>query len=196
MDDKKRCSKCEEWKSFDCFGVDRTGAYGLRSQCKDCRCGIEKQRYASVKAILGMAVKTYKRLLMPGFYSGNENERRRERYREDAEYREKQRQHGRESHKNYRQSHKEKELERIRTKENNRRAVIQGSGKITNEQWQELRRKYNYTCLKCKRREPDIKLTLDHVKPLKLGGPNIISNAQPLCGSCNSGKGAREIDYR
>jgi 5-methylcytosine-specific restriction endonuclease McrA len=192
MDNKKRCTKCKEWKSFDCFGADKTGAYGIRSQCKDCRCGIEKQRYASIKAILGMAVKTYKRLAF-GFYSGDENERRRERYREDAEYREKQRQHGRESHKNYRQSHAEKEHERVRIKDINRRLAV---GKITTEQWQELKCKYNHTCLKCKRKEPDIKLTLDHVKPLRLGGENTISNAQPLCGSCNSSKGAKWIDYR
>jgi 5-methylcytosine-specific restriction endonuclease McrA len=69
-------------------------------------------------------------------------------------------------------------------------------GKIKPEEWQKLKEFYNYTCLRCHRREPEIKLTLDHVVPLKLGGMNTIDNAQPLCKSCNSGKGAKIADYR
>ena len=79
----------------------------------------------------------------------------------------------------------------------NRRALKRGNGgKITAVEWEALKKKYDYTCLCCKRKEPEIILTLDHVIPLKLGGQNIIDNAQPLCFSCNSSKQARYIDYR
>jgi 5-methylcytosine-specific restriction endonuclease McrA len=71
---------------------------------------------------------------------------------------------------------------------------IKNGGKITESQWVALCEKYNNTCLCCGRK--DVKLTLDHVVPLKVGGTNSIENAQPLCQSCNSSKGIKIIDYR
>ncbi|RPJ70859.1 MAG: HNH endonuclease [Alphaproteobacteria bacterium] len=75
---------------------------------------------------------------------------------------------------------------RARKKEN--------GGIITKKEWEELLEKYNYTCLSCGR--TDVKLTLDHVVPIFLGGENLIKNAQPLCKSCNSKKHTKIIDYR
>ena len=49
---------------------------------------------------------------------------------------------------------------------------------------------------KCARCGNKIKLTIDHIKPISKGGPDIASNIQPLCRKCNSSKGVREIDYR
>jgi 5-methylcytosine-specific restriction endonuclease McrA len=78
-----------------------------------------------------------------------------------------------------------------------RRAREMGVGEMfTAEEWQSLKEYYNYTCLCCKRREPEIKLSPDHVKPLARGGSNLIGNIQPLCESCNQKKHAKHIDYR
>jgi hypothetical protein len=55
---------------------------------------------------------------------------------------------------------------------------------------------YNHTCLCCGRQEPEIALTIDHVVPLSKGGAHDISNIQPLCGSCNTSKYNKTIDYR
>jgi 5-methylcytosine-specific restriction endonuclease McrA len=95
------------------------------------------------------------------------------------------------------QANPEKRKEIVKLNQHKRRALKKASGgNITAQEWQSLKEFYNYTCLACKRREPEIKLTLDHVKPLVKGGVNTIRNAQPLCGSCNSSKGTKEIDYR
>lgn len=40
------------------------------------------------------------------------------------------------------------------------------------------------------------KITLDHIKPLKMGGLNCIHNVQPLCTLCNMKKGISEFDFR
>jgi 5-methylcytosine-specific restriction endonuclease McrA len=82
-----------------------------------------------------------------------------------------------------------------RANEQARRArQSKSNGKITSIEWDGLLKEYGYKCLCCGR--TDVKLTLDHVIPLVKGGLNVISNAQPLCGSCNSKKGTKAIDYR
>lgn len=79
--------------------------------------------------------------------------------------------------------------------ESNRRARIKNSyGKITYSEWEMLKNKYGNKCLRCGKK--DVKLTIDHVLPIKLGGKNCIENIQPLCGRCNSIKSSKYIDYR
>jgi 5-methylcytosine-specific restriction protein A len=45
----------------------------------------------------------------------------------------------------------------------------------------------NFTCQECRSR---MRLTVDHIIPLSLGGSNDESNLRCLCRSCNSRKGA------
>lgn len=77
-----------------------------------------------------------------------------------------------------------------------RARVLGGGGKYSTAEWRELKAHYNHTCLRCGKREPEIKLTVDHVVPLILGGSNSIENIQPLCKCCNSKKHVTVIDYR
>ena len=80
---------------------------------------------------------------------------------------------------------------------NRDRRIIKKSaeGVHTLEQWEDLKHKFDYACLRCRRVEPEITLSEDHIIPLSKGGSNNIDNIQPLCRSCNSSKNDRVIDY-
>lgn len=67
------------------------------------------------------------------------------------------------------------------------------TGRHTPSQWETLKAFYDFTCLCCGQREPDITLTKDHVDP---AGTNDITNIQPLCVGCNHTKDGAHIDYR
>jgi hypothetical protein len=80
-----------------------------------------------------------------------------------------------------------------------RRARLKhNGGSWSEDDWQRVKARYNWRCLMCGQQEitDGITLCFDHVVPLSVGGYNIISNAQPLCRSCNSKKHRKVLDLR
>lgn len=79
---------------------------------------------------------------------------------------------------------------------NKRRKILrQMSGRHSEGEWQTMKAQYDWTCPSCKKKEPDIKLTRDHIIPVSRGGSDNIENIQPLCHSCNCRKHTLTIRY-
>lgn len=58
----------------------------------------------------------------------------------------------------------------------------------------EVFKRDSFKCQYCGGTSPDILLEVDHIKPVKEGGDNDITNLITSCQACNSGKGARLLD--
>ncbi len=98
--------------------------------------------------------------------------------------------------KEYNKIYKSKNKEQHKITEHKRRAKIKGSGgTFTKEEWDFLKEIYGYKCPCCKKKEPEIILTIDHIIPIHLNGINSIENIQPLCNSCNCKKNTKVIKY-
>jgi 5-methylcytosine-specific restriction endonuclease McrA len=69
------------------------------------------------------------------------------------------------------------------------------TGQHSREGFELMKRMYDYTCPACGRREPDIKLTRDHIRPVTKGGTSYIENIQPLCEECNNNKQLQVVYY-
>ena len=58
----------------------------------------------------------------------------------------------------------------------------------------EVLRRDNHTCRYCGASAPDVKLTVDHVTPVALGGSDDPTNLVTACAACNSGKTSSSPD--
>ena len=58
----------------------------------------------------------------------------------------------------------------------------------------EILRRDNHACRYCGATAPDVKLTIDHVVPVALGGTDEASNLVTACADCNGGKTSSSPD--
>jgi 5-methylcytosine-specific restriction endonuclease McrA len=203
---QKRCSKCGEVKSLDEFPRSKNRKDGHHSWCKTCHAkNTRAWQVANPQKVSGYIKKWVS--LHPDKMAEKHRKtwlREKEKNVADPDYARKRRERNKtysERHpgewakrsKLYREAHPEKRAEWNR----NRRALKKNSsGRFTSAEFTSLKELYQYTCLCCGKREPEIKLTPDHILPLSKGGSNTIDNIQPLCLLCNLKKGTKHIDYR
>jgi 5-methylcytosine-specific restriction endonuclease McrA len=86
----------------------------------------------------------------------------------------------------WKKRHPEQNRFEVKSRFHKERATSDGS--VTFEAWEGMKKSYNFTCPVCGKSEPDIKLTMDHIKPVSKGGTHTIDNLQPLCMLCNCKK--------
>lgn len=196
---KKRCTGCEKTKPIKQFHKHRSSQDGHQHRCKVCR-----QTYSQSEK--GKKANEQ--------YEQSENRKKNRKQYDQSEKRKQvqkrydQSQKGRRKEKQYDQSEKGKQKdERFRKSDKGKQCTRRGNaiyrtrktqagGSYSPSQWHELCKFYDFRCLKCNKKLPFEKLTLDHVKPVSKGGSSDIWNTQPLCKSCNSKKKDKEIDYR
>ena len=197
----KRCSSCEQIKCYGAFNHHKSTKGGLQVYCRDCQNVRDRAYYQNNPEPYRQRSKTQsKRVYLKNWR------------RDHPEYRQAYKKAYMEAHPDYNQTYREANRSKIREHarsymrnrrmqrvihEANRQArKRQAGGTFTQEEWESLCAYYNYTCLCCGKREPEIELTVDHIVPLSQGGSNSLGNLQPLCRSCNSRKRTRTIDYR
>lgn len=196
MSTEKPCTKCKETKSLSEFG--RRG-FGYKSWCKTCSSSSNSARL------------TERRNTDPEFrakeaarsaeWNKNNPDARSQYYKENKE-KEKDTQRAWQKAnrpwttlekkaylKKWREDNKDLKNSYQRNRQHRLRA---NGGSVTHQEWLDLCAYYGNVCLKCGKEET----TMDHVVPVSKGGTHSIENIQPLCGSCNSSKGTKTIDYR
>ena len=192
----KRCPGCERVKCRGAFGRSLLRLDGLQPYCRECRSAKQRESRPWLSEANRKRSKQW---------SQNHSESEKQRWKAYQEaHREKYREHSRTYHEANRDKHREQmrayqrnNLETYAVRNANRHALkAKAGGSFTLQEWEALKAHYDYTCLRCGRREPEIELTIDHVVPLSQGGRNSIENLQPLCRTCNLSKNAKTIDYR
>ena len=75
-----------------------------------------------------------------------------------------------------------------------RKSVAGQRALMTSSLREEIKRRDHYTCKKCgnsTKKEPNLLLEIDHIKPLAKGGMTTEDNLQTLCWKCNRSKGSK-----
>lgn len=179
-DGMRYCFECEQFQPVSAFGVDRQKRDGLASYCRACVAGRVKQ-YRNDNLELVRWKDTHRS--KPSIRRKRTRERRRYWSNPDK-------------YKAQRKIYNATHPGLSRRSGAKRRQHITLTGSFTASEWEALKAKYGYRCLRCGKQEPTIKLVADHIIPVIKRGAGTIENIQPLCQRCNLKKFTRSTDYR
>jgi 5-methylcytosine-specific restriction endonuclease McrA len=187
---EKKCTICKQVKPFSEFYKDAQRRDGFYNKCKQCHASL-------VAAWQQKNIDKFKQIKKEWKKSHPEKHKEQS-IASQRRHPERRRAYGmlwREKNPEYGSNWRQNNLEKICNYSQTRRARLLGNGgNLTTEEWRAILDFYGHRCLRCGR--ADVKLTIDHVLPIFLGGTHTIDNVQPLCGPCNSSKKDKHIDYR
>lgn len=191
----KICSKCEIEKPKSEFYRQVRSKDGLASWCKPCRRASEKLRYSVNVAMVHAKQRAYREAHREELIAKKREYHRENRVTINEKRRELHAANPERLNKRNREWQKEN-LECHRAKNHNRRARKQGNGGTLSPGLRNiLLKKQGGRCALCYHMLGD-DIHMDHILPLKLGGPNTDNNIQLLHKKCNSRKGAKHpVDY-
>lgn len=191
---EKHCSRCKETKPIDQFTKDKKRKDGYSPRCKQCSRSYydENLEHYMQKAREYRARPGHKERTAE--YHREYAAKNKDILREKARaYREKNKGRLNAVSKKWKLENRDKVYANCWKRRSRKRNA---PGSFTLEEWNALKEHYGFTCLACGEKEPEIKLSPDHVVPLSRGGSDFIENIQPLCASCNGSKGVRISEHR
>ena len=211
--DRKRCSRCHEYKPLDCFHKAKGNADGYSDKCRACR-SIAKHpeeiqyRQQQLERGLRRCARCEEWKPLSAFYFVK-SVNRYDSYCKDcsrslaSQFRERTGYNWRYYQANRRRERgrsrkwqREHPAHKLAWKQNRRARIRENGGSFTADEWLALKQRYGNRCLCCGKEEPEISLEPDHIVPVSNGGSGNIDNIQPLCRSCNASKNNKLIDYR
>ncbi|GAB4443724.1 MAG: DEAD/DEAH box helicase family protein [Anaerolineae bacterium] len=67
---------------------------------------------------------------------------------------------------------------------------------LTEAEKKQIKQRDGNRCLACGASGKGVRLQIDHIRPVNLGGPTTVENSQTLCSVCNREKNINEINFR
>jgi len=173
---KEFAEKHSETKCKKCGAVERNH----RGECMACIRTRNKERLASIpeaKAVKSAGDKKWR----------EENKQRKSLL--DKSWRENNKERKRQSNIDWEKRNPEKVREGKAVRAHKRREIIRSVGNLSYDIRERLIALQKGKCIYCRCKM--VKSELDHIIPLSKGGPNVDSNIQLLCPSCNRSKSAK-----
>lgn len=197
MENYRACSTCKQIKPFSAFNSDKSRKYGISYRCKECHSEINKKyRYSKEKSREAAKAHYWRNrdainAKAKEFRKANPEKVNEWRQRYAAKNKDKQSARM----KNWRKNNKSK----VMSYKTNRRARLR-AGDYEYYSVQDVLNKYGIVCYLCSQ-EINLDaprhtgsegwkqgLQIDHVIPIRLGGPDTLSNVRPTHGICNAKK--------
>lgn len=184
----KTCTRCQVEKSLSEFTKNKNSKDGLSHSCKSCRAEYgraNRQRISEYERQYRLANKDRTESVALEYRRRNNKQRR--------EATKQWRENNPDKHLAYKQKWNQEHPEKVSLHRTNRRVRMKGT-RVFYIRSKFFIRLYSSACVVCGEKE---NINADHVIPLYRGGTHSEGNLQPLCGYCNSSKGAKlMVEFR